>query len=77
MSAKYMRTPVGPMRIREEIRVRFAGMTDREIADQAIDNGTPFVDPEFYAELCHRGLSGPGWFKADTYREIEKREAQA
>lgn len=73
MAAKYMATPVGPMPIREHIVNEMALKTDREIADQALKSG-PFIDPEYYAELLHRGLSGPGMMTEDTYRLIEERE---
>lgn len=72
MTATHMDTPVGPIRIREEVRLEMADMTDREIADRAL--GGRFIDPEFFAELLHRGLSGPGMYAHDTYRIIEGRE---
>ena len=72
MSAQYMPTPCGPVPIREHVRKKMAVMSDREIADQAL--GGAFIDPEYYAELLHRGLSGPGMHKEDTYKLIEQRE---
>ena len=73
MTAKYMPTPCGPVPIREHVRQELSEMTDREVADRAFSG--PFIDPESYAELLHRGLSAPGWFHEDTYKEIERRES--
>lgn len=73
MAATHMITPVGKLPIREGIRVALSKMTDREVADAVLRSG-PFIDPESYAEFCHRGLSGPGMYESDTYGLIEKRE---
>ena len=72
MSATHMQSPIGPLPIRRHVIKEMEGKTDREIADGTFVNG--FIDPEYFAELCHRGLSGPGWFQKDTYTEIERRE---
>jgi hypothetical protein len=74
MTAKFMKTPVGDMPIRKHVIQAMSKMTDREIADRALRSGR-FIDPEYFAELCHRGLSGPGMFEVDTYELIEKRES--
>ena len=76
MPALKMRTPVGVMPIRDELIDQMSSMTDRQIAEKALDSG-PFIDPEFYAELCNRGLSGPGMHRHDTYRLIHIRESRA
>lgn len=76
MTAMHMITPVGKLPIREGIRMVLSKMTDREVADAALRSG-PFIDPESYAELCHRGLSGAGIYESDTYELIEKREKEA
>ena len=72
MTATHMPTPCGPMPIRENVRKEMADLSDRQIADRAL--GGRFIDPEYYAELLHRGLSGPGMHKEDTYRLIKERE---
>lgn len=74
MTATHMPTPCGMVPIREPVRQELSQMTDREVADKALKSG-PFIDPEAYAELLHRGLSAPGWFHDDTYKEIERRES--
>lgn len=74
MSATHMRTPVGPWPIEQRLIREHSKMSDRELADKAL--GGHFICPEAYAELCSRGLSGPGWFKADTYAAIERRETR-
>lgn len=74
--ATHMATPVGAIAISESIAETFKYMSDREIADKALKSG-PFIDPEYYAELLHRGLSGPGMYTEDTYRLIEQREQAA
>lgn len=66
-------SPVGPVPIRQGIRERLAHMTDREVADKAL--GVRHINPETYAELCHRGLSGPGVTAEMTYQAIAEREA--
>ena len=75
MAARYMRTPIGPVPIREAIVEAQSRMTDRQVADAAF--ASEFIDPEAFAELVHRGLCGPGMFQKDVYRLIEQREAEA
>ena len=77
MATQWMHTPIGPMPMRASAVTKHEVMSDREIADQALRNGTPHIDPEAYSELLHRGLSGPGWTEAATYQEIERRETGA
>jgi len=72
MPAKYYPSPIGNMPIRDHIIKEMANKTDREIADKVFDS--PFIDPEYYAELMSRGLSGPGVFKEVTYKRIKDRE---
>ena len=67
-AATHMPSPVGPIPIRQTVREQMAHMTDRQIADAAI--GGQHINPEMYAELCRRGLSGPGVMAAETYRAI-------
>lgn len=72
MSASTMRTPVGPMPIRPEVIEEMAAKTDLQIANEALKSG-PFVNPEYYSELCDRGLSGPGMTTEDTMEKIFQR----
>ncbi len=58
--------------IREHVRKAHAEMTDRDVACQAFAG--PFIDPEAYAELMHRGLAGPGMSEADTWARVAERE---
>ncbi|PWG61735.1 hypothetical protein [Sediminicurvatus halobius] len=76
-TATHMRTPVGPVPIRPEIQLRLAEMSDREVADAAFQMSARFINPEMYAELVHRGLSGPGVSVGETYRLIEAREQES
>lgn len=64
MVAKTMPTPVGYMPIRKNVILEMQNMSDRKIADHVFDG--VFIDPEYYAELLHRKLSGPGMRQADT-----------
>ncbi len=73
MSATHMKTPIGKIPIRTEIIKEMLKKSDREIAEQAL-NSSSFIDPEYYAELCARGLSGPGMKKKDTYALINAKE---
>lgn len=73
MTATHMKTPVGDIPIRESIRKEMATMTDRQIADKALRDA-PHINPEYFAELCHRGLCGPGVYRKDVYRMIQERE---
>ena len=54
--ATHMQTPVGPMPIPEWARRDFERMSDDQIRKQALDNGTPFIDPMAFAEMLHRGM---------------------
>jgi len=71
MTATHMPTPCGFMPIRKELRDEMAGMNDRQIAENAFSG--PFIAPEYYAELMHRGLAGPGISREETTRLIEQR----
>lgn len=57
--ATHMPTPVGPIRIRAHVREQMASMSDEQIAQHALDNGTPFIDPEFFAEHLRRKGRSP------------------
>lgn len=56
-AATHMPTPCGPMPIPHSKRLEFASMTDAEIRKQALDNGTPFIDPMAFAEMLHRRMT--------------------
>jgi hypothetical protein len=69
-----MQTPIGPVAIRKHLVEQFATMTDREIADETFrERG--FINPEAFAELCHRGLCFRGDRENDVYRRVEERES--
>jgi len=74
MHATHMQTPIGPLPIRENIAKRLHGMSDREVADETFKSIRGFINPEAFAELCARGLSGPGMYERDTYALINERE---
>jgi len=52
--AKYMETPIGPVAIREHVRQEMANKTFNEIEQEALNNGTGFINPEYFAELERR-----------------------
>lgn len=74
MTATHMQTPVGPMPIREGVRESLSKMADREVADAAFDG--PFINPEPFAELCHRGLCFRGDMESDVYQRVALRESE-
>ena len=72
MTAKFMETPFGKMPIRKNIIRQMQDMTDREIADATFANG--FINPEYFAELCHRKLCFRGDMEEDVYQRIDDLE---
>lgn len=73
--AIYFNSPSGRTPIRESIRNSFDSMTDREVANKAF--GENYVDDEYYSELVHRDLAGPGVSQKETLIRIELKEASA
>lgn len=74
--ATHMQTPYGYVEIPPWTRDKFPKMTDREIVNAAINNGTRFINPEYFAELLNRGLAANGAQRSQIFKTLEQREAQ-